>query len=386
MSLGRKAWTIAAVASVLIALLLAPAALKASLETNRINDFQDFGIFYRAALALRHRSPAYQASDTIAPNLAPPHVLAAIVPLTFLALPIAYYAWLALSGLCLVFVGVRISQELRFEASTALTVTVVALVLSSGLVMSAISSGNIYAVLAVPMVEAWAAWRRRNDQRAAIWLGVVAAAKVLMLAPLLWLVVRGRYKAAAILVASTGIIFAGGILLFGHQEYLDWISILRRAPMAGQFHDAAFLQALMRATSGDSEQYQPFTPLPLETVHMIWAVVAGLMLSATAMIRRDSDRTFLALVSSAIFLAPIGWIHAAWWLVPPAVAVALTGGATVRIALAACAFLLWLPDTAPLWGQPSPWLTISWGSLNAWVVLVVWIVAMSPRRRSAEIT
>lgn len=378
MTTGRQAWLIAAAASVLVAAFVAPGGLHLAIVSNRLNDYQDFGIFYRASTAWRQGAGAYATSDATAPNLAPPHVLAAIAPLTFLALPTAYACWLAVSAVALAVAGIRTSRELALGANASAILVVVAVVVSAGLVMSAVSSGNIYAVLSVPMVEAWIAWRRGRLGRAAAWLGLVGSAKVLMLAPVFWLMVRGRYRAAFTLLAATAAIFSAGVVVFGHQAYVEWLAILRRAPMAGQFHDAAFLQALMRATA-ETEQYVPFVRLPLEAAHLMWAVVAGLVLSATALVRRGPDRTFLALVSSSIFIAPIGWIHAAWWLVAPALAVARFSGTAARVALLTCAVVLWLPDAAPLWGQPSPWLTISWGSVNAWVVLTVWITAILPQ-------
>jgi len=66
------------------------------------------------------------------------------------------------------------------------------------------------------------------------------------------------------------------------------------------------------------------------------------------------------------------------------VAICLTGGTFERAALSGVALVLWLPSTLPLAGQPSPFLTVTVGSLNFWCVLTLLVIALAAGRRGAK--
>jgi hypothetical protein len=62
----------------------------------------------------------------------------------------------------------------------------------------------------------------------------------------------------------------------------------------------------------------------------------------------------------------------------------LTGGIFERAALSGVALLLWLPSTLPLAGQPSPFLTVTVGSLNFWCVMTLLVIAVAVGRGGAK--
>jgi hypothetical protein len=155
--------------------------------------------------------------------------------------------------------------------------------------------------------------------------------------------------------------------------------------MAGQFHDAALLQFFLRLFT-DTSQYVPIVDAP-SVVHPLWALVAGLLLAGTVMRHVDADRACLSVLTAAVLISPIGWILSAWWFIGPSLALGLSSRGVRRMVIMwALGLLLWLPDSAPLWGQPSAWLTATWGSLNTWVVMALWAVATVPPSVAAKIS
>jgi hypothetical protein len=100
--------------------------------------------------------------------------------------------------------------------------------------------------------------------------------------------------------------------------------------------------------------------------------------------RSDRDRVFLHLLVAGFLAAPKGWLYAGWWLAAPSIAVWQTASPLTRGAMALAGLLLWLPATAPLWGQPNPWLTPTWGSLYFWVWTLLWLVTLDLNERPSR--
>jgi len=349
-----------------------------ALASNIRFDLVDFGVFYRAAACLVSRCDPYAIPQGMtSPNLAPPHVLLLFLPLQGWSIQSAYYIWLAINAAALGFCALRIARELDLTHSWSVALLAAAVVASSGLAMGSVASGNYYPLLTIPLTFAWVAWRRGRLTVTARWLGAAAACKVLLLLPLVWFAIQREHRAALAMTSTWLVIFVVGLLTLGIDVYAGWLVILARAPMAGQFHDAAIMQAALRAFT-ETSLYAPIMPAPA-LVRPIWAVLAGLLVTATVIVRRDPDRALLTLIAAAILVAPIGWVFGCWWLAGPAVAVWVTGTTWARLALACGAVALWLPDTTPLWGQPSPWLTLTTGSLYLWVAVALWTAGVIPR-------
>ena len=371
------------------ALLIVSAAVllprvSAALADNAAHDQQDFGIFHRAAgCVVRGGCSPYVASENAAPNLAPPHALLLVAPLLPLAQPVAYGVFLIGSIGVIAILAWRVIRTLGVRLSPLGWLVTAAVIGSSGLMESLITSGNIYALLAWPAVSAWQRWRRGDLMRAGIWLGVIASCKVLVFLALFYFIVQGAWRAALALAGTAAAIVLIGIALFGSAPYAAWLEMLSRAPMSGQFHDASIMQTLLRWL-GPTQQFAPIADAPA-LVRPIWAAAAGLVatLAVTAP-RRAADAAMLSVLSAALLVSPIGWILAGWWLIAPATALAVAGGTFERATLAAVAFLLWLPSTLPLAGQPAPALTLTLGSLNFWCVLTLLVVAVVAGRRDVR--
>jgi hypothetical protein len=210
---------------------------------------------------------------------------------------------------------------------------------------------------------------------------VAASVKLLLVLALLWFVVRGRWRAALAMAATTTAIFGIGVFVFGSESYRGWLEMLSRAPMAGHFRDGALMAALIRLC-GESASFAAVVDAAW-LVRPAWAMLAGLVVALGLLAPRDRDRAYLALLASAVLCAPIGWIYAAWWFLGPAAAVWISGTALVRWCVTLAAVVLWLPDTVAVWGQPHRAMTLVLGSLASVVWLCFWVaaVAETPRRQ-----
>ena len=220
--------------------------VSAALADNAAHDQQDFGIFYRAAgCAVRGGCSPYTATEQVAPNLAPPHALLLVTPLLPFSQPVAYGVFLLASVVVLAIQTWRVVRALDVTLSAGLA-RYGAVIASSGLMGSLITSGNIYAFLAWPAVSAWQRWRRGDLVRAGIWLGVMASCKVLVFLALFYFIVRGAWRAALAMAGTTAAMVVIGIAVFGSAPYAAWLEMVSRAPMSGQFHDASVMQTLLR--------------------------------------------------------------------------------------------------------------------------------------------
>jgi hypothetical protein len=367
-------------AAALVAVAFAPTRLTGALAVNARDQNQDFGIFYRGVHCLFGEGcDPYAVLEGSAPDLAPPHAHLLIAPVAWLERQQAYEIWLLVSVLVVVAVVVRAARELSISLSPAAWALVAALAASSGMMMSLVTSGQIYAVLAWPVTAAWVAWRRGDFARAACWLALGASMKVLLALPLLWFVMRGHWRAALVMAGTMAAVFAGGVGLFGAESYAAWLEMLARSPVAGHFRDGSIMAMLTR-TFGDSSSFAPVVDAPW-LIRPLWALLTGGVVALALLRPAGPDRTVLGLLAAATLAAPIGWIYSAWWFLGPAGGVWLAGAGYARWLLTASAIVLWLPDTAPLWGQPNPWLTPTVGSFCCWVWFCFWGAPLVPVSR-----
>jgi hypothetical protein len=362
------------------ALAFAPARLTQAWAVNARDQNQDFGVFYRSAHCLFTAGcDPYAVVEGSAPNLVPPHAHLLIAPVILLERQTAYALWLQISLVSIVAAALRVSRELSLRPSLPMWLLAAALAVSSGMTMSLVTSGQIYAVLAWPVTAGWVAWRHGELTRAARWLAVAASIKLLLALALLWFVVRGRWRAALAMAATTAVIFGIGAFVFGSEAYRGWLEMLSRAPMAGHFRDGALMATLIRLC-GESASFAAVVDAAW-LIRPAWAVLAGIVVAVGLLAPRDRDRACLALLASAALSAPIGWIYSAWWFLGPAAAVWISGTALVRSCVTVAAVILWLPDTVATWGQPNPVMTLGFGSLATGVWLCFWTAAVAKDRR-----
>lgn len=380
MSGPAPSWLVRAILVLAIALLAVVAVdrLHESIVFNTTSDHGDFQTFYRTARCLFvERCDPYRDIAGIPPNLDPPHAHVLLMPWALWPTLQAYWMWMAISGVGLIATAFRLRQTVSLQIGLLPSLALVAAVAGSSIAVASVSSGQIYAALAWPVTEVWLALRSRKMARGAILLGLAASVKPTLLLPMAWLAMRGHWRAAAIAVAACALAFAIGLWGFGWSAYAGWLDTVAHFPREGHFADGSILETLLRAFTPTGYLAQvsnlPGLVLPL------WAALSGFFISITLLRPLDADRTWLALLACANLVAPKGWIYGGWWLLFPAIVVWRFSASPWTRGLLVCAgALVWLPDTAPMWAQPNPALTLTWGSLYFWVWLMVWVACQLP--------
>jgi hypothetical protein len=374
---NQRSWPLSGVlvALMLLALAVVPTRVNTALAANSARHQDDFQTFYRTARCLFVEAcEPYAYIEGVNPNLAPPHAHLLLLPVVLLPQRQAYALWLALSVLIVTVSAVWTVRIFPLKVDWAVLSIIVIALADSALTMALIASGQIYAALTAIVVAGWLWFRAGRTTAAAIVIGVGASIKPMLLLPAVWFLFNNQWRAALTTVATTVGISTIGVAYFGPAPYWAWTHTLTHLPLEGHFRDGSIL-ALLTRMFRVTGYYEPLAIKP-DIIFTPWAVLGGFVASITLAKRTTLDRSWLALMSAACLISPKGWIYAGWWLVFPAFAVWFSATGWTRPLLVLAATLLWLPDNAPLWGQPNPVLTPTWGSLYLWVWLVIWVAAL----------
>jgi hypothetical protein len=351
--------------------------LRRSIRENFARQHDDFAIFYRTASRLFQRGEnpyPLDPSGRIAPNLNPPHAHVLFAPVLLWSRPAAYVIWLSVSALALLATA-AITIRLLPEPPTAAPLLLAAALLSgSGLTMATVASGQIYAVLTLPLTIAWLESRHGCDGSAGAIVGVLATVKPSLALVMAGWLCSGNWTSLAASALAAVLTMGVGLMAFGRQPYEGWLRSLPRMVASGHFRDGALMQALARVFSRNGH-FPPLLNAPF-LIRPIWIGVSIVLVLVTLLwAPPDPDRWWLRLLSVSFLVSPKGWIYGAWWIVGPAIFVATASSLVSQILLVLAAISLWLPDRSPLWGQPSAALGASWGSLYLWTWSCLWLAA-----------
>lgn len=160
------------------------------------------------------------------PLLSPPPIAVLWRPLVLLPGDLSIYAWWA--AMTLAMAGALILLVRRAPLATSIATVLVALPLAL-----AVKYANVNGVLLLIAILAWLAVRERRDAAAGLLVASMVALKLTPLPLALWLVVIGRYRAAA--WAVTGLIALGAVSLLGAgiDAHLTYLDVARRTLEAG---------------------------------------------------------------------------------------------------------------------------------------------------------
>jgi hypothetical protein len=94
--------------------------------------------------------------------------------------------------------------------------------------------------------------------------------------------------------------------------------------------------------------------------------------------RAPIDSAWLGVIAIALLISPRAWVYSGWFILGPALAVALSTRGRLPESWIAGALLL-LPTSTAMLGQPNGWLSPLVGSLYTWT----WFLLLLSARRSA---
>jgi Glycosyltransferase family 87 len=333
--------------------------------------YNDFGTFYRATASGRLYGPDPYLPDTgpvTFRNLNPPHFHLLFRPLTLLPLPQAYILWLVLTtmaiGVGLWRTGLRVRPRWPWWMW--------AVILAWSPLFSLLYTGQITALVFIPLVFAWWADREARTVAAGAWLGLALSLKPHLVLLLVWWVFRGRWRSLTAALVTGGGAAVCGAAVYGWSAYARWISHLSAASWPWAAMNCS-LWALPSRLWHVTPYYANLAERPHLVVIATALLVVPVALCTLVGLRksRNTDVGWALALSATFIVMPLGWAYYAWWWVPVAmglplsrrtwavVAVSMAIPSGVMTALANDSVVLTMSlASAPVYGS-----VVLWGSI-----------------------
>ena len=353
----------------------------------------DFGRFYYSAQYLLEGRDLYGPSPaTLMPvsdvdsrqlwNLNPPHFQLLICPLGALSPGAALLVWTAASLASLALATralVRAIGPLRWTPTQVVLVCFGLLAFAG--TGSLLLTGQLSWLLLWPVITVWLDLRSGRWHRAGAILGALATVKPFFAILFAVLILRRQFRPLVTGVLAGSATIALGVLLTGPESYLSWLRALRSTDWSQSAMNASILGVLSRSLSANP-YFAPFVHRP-DLILPLWAVLAVSVAACTigAVVRREqTDASFSLLLLAGLLVSPLGWVYYWWFVLPPLVV--LIGKGLLRkqwvLAVPIVLSALW-PLPATLMSQPSPFATITVGSLYFWGMFLLWIAVLRDR-------
>jgi hypothetical protein len=308
----------------------------------------DFDTFWASSRALLDGEDAYQTGSEFT-NLNPPFWVLLTVPFAFVEPLTGYRLFVALMALLQAAALLWMLYELRPGGRVgplAGALAVVALLVSSPL-LATLALGQMYPVLALGLVAAWAWDRRDREAASGFALGLVVALKPSLAPVLLWPLVRRRWGALGAAVVSGAAATLAGAIVVGWGTAMGWVDLML-GTTANPYWDNASLPAAAARVFTGHEYGESVAMLP-GLVSVFGVVGVALVLVTGYRARRGADWALWALAAAALLASPIAW-HNYLLLLAPGVLLLLGRG---RAGVAAVLITLQLipPQWPLLWQE-----------------------------------
>ena len=310
------------------------------IQTPSMQVHADFDTFWASSKALLEGEDVYRTGSVLV-NLNPPFWILLTVPFALLEPLAGYRLFVALTAVLQAAALVWMLRELRPGVGpVAGSLAVVALLVSSPF-LATLALGQMYPVLTLGLVAAWAWGRRGRDATSGGALGLVVALKPSLAPVLLWPLVRRRWGAFGAAVASGGAATLVGSLVIGPGTTMAWANMMLGTSV-NPYWDNASLPAAAARLFTQHEYGEPLARLPFMVPVFLAAGIALVLLTAYRA-RRGSEWGLWALVAVALLASPIAW-HNYLVLLAPGVLLLLARGKT-----AVAAVLISLQLISPQW-------------------------------------
>ena len=336
----------------------------------------DFDTFWRSSRAFLEGGDVYRTGAELV-NLNPPLWVILVAPFALLDPLTGFRLFAALTAVLMAASLLRTAAELRPWRTNPLvgSFVIVALLVSSPL-LATLALGQMYPVLVLGLVAAWALDRRGRSLPSGAALGLVVALKPSLAPILLWPVVRRRWGASLAAVISGAAATLVGVVVLGPGATLQWLGLLSGEPLSPYWDNASLPAAAARLFT-EHEFGQPLAELP-------WAVgIFGLLglvlvLLTAYRVRRDPEAGLWALVAASLLASPIAWNNYLLLLAPGVLLLLARGRTAVAVLLVALQLLppqwplLW-QESAPLGAAVGPVVSVLALTSYFYVLLAHWL-------------
>jgi alpha-1,2-mannosyltransferase len=327
-------------------------------QTRQPPTTSDFTIFYDSA----KRAPSEMYVRPIGPprgNMNAPQFQLLIKPLTRLPLDAASDVWRGLNLIALcgcVWWMARKGPEKWSAADYGAA-------LAWAPFQHALTLNQVTWILWPLLVWTWWCWRRDRWAAGAIGLGLALSLKIFLGVFLLWLVLKRQWRAFAVSVVTAAASFGVGVAIYGTDVVRAWIAAIAGAEWPGAFSNASIRGLIDRSLTRNFTGAPPLVDVPrFARLLYLVSAVAIVVVTLVRTRDRDVDRSWPALMASALLASPLGWVYYLWWMLP--------GTRPSRVLLLSP--LLWVPFAYVTIGQPAGWATATIGSVYGWGLLLAW--------------
>ena len=347
----------------------------------------DFDTFWRSSRALLDGADVYRTGAELV-NLNPPLWVILVAPFAMLDPLLGFRAFAALTAVLTAASLLWTAAELKpWRANPLVGSLVLVALLVSSPHLATLALGQMYPVLCLGLVAAWALDRRGRPLLSGVALGLVVALKPSLAPVLLWPIVRHRWGASLAAIISGAAATLLGVVVLGPRATLQWISLLRDEPLSPYWDNASLPAAAARLFT-EHEFGRPLAELP-------WAVplfgVLGLVLVflTAYVVRRDPEAGLWALVAASLLASPIAWNNYLLLLAPGVLLLLARGRTALAILLVALQLippqwpLLW-QEGAPLGAAVGPVVSVLALTSYFYVLLVHWLAFLTHGGRTAE--
>jgi alpha-1,2-mannosyltransferase len=344
--------------------------------------YNDFGTFYRAAASGQLYGPDPYlpvAGSFTAKNLNPPHFHLLFRPLTLLPLPQAYVVWLILTA---GMIGLGLWRSARL-VRPAWPWWMWAVMLAWTPFFSLVYTGQITALVFVPLVLAWWADREMRPAAAGVWLGLAVSLKPHLVLLVVWWVFRRRWRSVAMAIVTGAAVAVCGAVAYGRAAYATWLSHLAGVAALPWGAMNCSLWALPSRLWHATPYYANIAERPdlvaMATLFLVTPVALATLVGLRKV--RSPDTSWALALSATFIVIPLGWAYYAWWWVPMTMGLPLS-----RRTWAVVAVCLTIPvGFVSAFAKDSVLLTMTvasapvYGSAVLWVSILRLALAESPQ-------
>ena len=336
------------------------------ISTESMDVHADFHSFWMSAEAALAGESIYDTGARLV-NLNPPFWTLVVLPFGFMEALDAYRLFALIMVFTMLFSVSWMAGELRLRAGWE--VVAAGVVLLSSPMLATLALGQMYPVLALGLVAAWAMDRRGKYLLSGLALGLVIALKPSLVPLILWPAVRRRWEALGGTIVSGAAATLAGSLALGSDATLRYAEVILEERIDGFWDNASLAGTAMR-TFTETQFAEPLVVWP-------WMIPAAYVLGVTLIIltsikvRKGSEAGLWALVAVSLLTSPIAWNNYLLLLVPGVLLLLARG----RIGLAFLLFALqFVPQQWPfLWsGSDTVWATLALG-LYTYTLALHWI-------------
>ena len=272
------------------------------ISTEFMDIHADFVSFRQSALAMRSGGDIYDSGARLV-NLNPPIWTVLMFPFTLIGELNAYRLFVLVVLITTIGYLAWMAEELRLRAGWAV-VGAGMLIVSSPL-LATFALGQMYPVLALGLVAAWATDRRGWSLVSGVALGLVVALKPSLAPLVLWPLFRRQWEMLGATIISGAAATLLGSLVLGSQATLKYVDVIRRVKLEAFWDNASLPSAALRLFT-ENEFTRPLADWPW-VLPVAYAIGIGLVLFTAYWVRDGSEGGLWAIVAASLIASPIAW-------------------------------------------------------------------------------